>query len=505
MAQSDTAVSDAGTEDLGGKPNPGTKKDKRLQENDPNKKKKSEGEAERFTAEWFEENDLDPHDMPGALQWVREHDAVWVNADSVELASTPSTDVTKTWSGVICVEGIESGDTREFAEGVLTWADPPIPLRWKKEDSHGGVNDVTVAVGIITAIRREGQNIYGEGAFDMGQPDGAEAQRRVSEGMLSGISIDADDITDADVELIWPDKGPADTTNEDDMLQALFAQPEKILFHAGRIRAATLVDIPAFVEAKIALDASVMVPDATLVASCVDLDAALREEIGDTILASVAAGVDASAPPAAWFANPKLSVPMNIIVTDEGRVYGHAAHWSECHIGHPDMCVTAPYEDSHPYFMTGEMVCNDGTRVSVGQITLGTGHAPLAYNASRAAEHYDNTGSCVADVCVGNDEHGIWVAGAVRPDVDPKRIRDLRAAGKVSGDWRRTGGQMRLVGLLGVNVAGFMTPQVKSRVASGKQLALVAAGQTHVGGSNLDLEKQAFRMVMDRLAQRIKE
>jgi hypothetical protein len=214
-----------------------------------------------------------------------------------------------------------------------------------------------------------------------------------------------------------------------------------------------------------------------------------------------AAGYEMDKPPRAWFDNPHLTVPMNVVVTDEGRVYGHAAHWGECHIGHPDLCVTAPYEDEHPYFMTGEIVCSDGKRVHVGQITIGTGHAPLAYDARRAAEHYDNTGAAVADVAVGNDTYGIWVAGAVR-DIDDRKARELRAAGKVSGDWRRIAGDLRLVGLLAVNVAGFQTP--KARLAGSKQLALVAAGQPRLGLSRVDDEQRAMRILMDRLRAKVK-
>jgi hypothetical protein len=230
--------------------------------------------------------------------------------------------------------------------------------------------------------------------------------------------------------------------------------------------------------------------------------------IDDTVgmTAAAVAQLDAYRPPRAWFDNPRLSVPMGIVVTDEGRVYGHAAQFGECHIGYPDACVTAPYEDGHPYFLTGEVVTDDGTRVPVGQITVGTSHAPLAYGASRAAEHYDDTGAAVADVNVGNDEHGIWIAGWVRPHAEAARVHDLRAAGRVSGDWRRIGGQLRLVGLLGINVAGFQIPRVKSRIASGQQVALIAAGQVTVGPKPIteqELADRALQLVMKQLSARV--
>jgi hypothetical protein len=524
-------ASDTGDETLGGKPNPGTKKDKRLHENNGAKKKGAKSAlqqamdaeryrrmspAERMAADLatVSTGNTPAEDLGAALGDMGQGLADGLRA----AAKATATATTAGWKGTICVEGVVSGDQREFAKNAITWADPPIPLRWKKEDAHGGMNDVTVAVGTITNIRRVANRIEGEGVFDLGSEDGREAHRRVGAGMLKGISIDADDITDADIEFVWPENESEDAGDEADLFDMLFASPEKIVFHAGRIRAATLVDIPAFVEAYVGLTASgdatdaqlvladdVDVPD-SLVAAAV-LDEQVRRDTAKTTVhtAGTMPDVGLGAPPREWFANPKLSVPMNVIVTDEGRVYGHAAHWGECHIGHPEMCVTPPYEETHPYFATGELVCSDGSRVQVGQITLGTGHAPLPYSAQRAAEHYDNTGACVADVCIGNDEFGIWIAGAVRPGLEPDRVREFRASGKVSGDWRRIAGSLRLVGLLGVNVAGFQTPQVRSRVASGQQLALVAAGLPRVGSGTVDIERAAMRYLMQRMARQVRQ
>lgn len=504
------AVSD--DETLGGRPNQGTKKDKRLHENNGAKKGKKSALAQAIEfaqkqGGTVSQDDLDR--LAADLGTVgRGNPAEQLDsALGVTAATKTAAPATAAWSGVLCVEGVTTGDQREFAKGALTWADPPIPLRWKKEDAHGGMNDVTVAVGSITSIKRTANRIEGSGVFDLGSADGREAYRRMNEvESFGGISIDADDITEADIEFIYPDSEA--TGDEDDLLMILFGSPDKILFHAGRIRAATLVDIPAFVEAKISLTASaVEVPsEGDYLLSAAALDEKVRKDTEHSTLtaAGVLPVVDRDAPPVEWFADPKLSVPMNVIVTNEGRVYGHAAHWDSCHIGHPEMCITAPYEDRHDYFMTGEMVCADGTRVKVGQITLGTGHAPLPYGASRAAEHYDNTGTAVADVTIGNDEHGIWVAGAVRPGTDPARVRELRASGKVSGDWRRIGGQLRMVGLLGVNVAGFLEiPQTRSRVASGQQLALVAAGMPKLGSGTVDEEQAAMRYLMRKAAERV--
>jgi hypothetical protein len=417
---------------------------------------------------------------------------------------------TAPWEGVLAVEDQWTGDQRKFAADALTWPENPAPgemaLRWNIEDSHGGTPTTkAVSVGRIDKVWKDGNKIMGKGVFDLGNPDGAEAYRRVKAGFLRGVSVDADDIVAADVEYVFPD-GTGEGAEGGDILDLIFSQPEGVIYHGGRIRAATLCDIPAFIEAYIALTdengnviaAGKTYPDLVLSSgkSSVSRRSALLAHAGP-----------AWKPPAEWFENPQLSMPVGIQVTDDGRVYGHAAQWGSCHIGQTGVCVQPPREDHHPYFMTGELTASDGQKIPVGQITVHTGHAPTHLKATPATEHYDNTGYAVADVTVGNDSHGIWVAGAIRPGVDPQLIHELRAAGQVSGDWRRIGGQLRLVGLLGVNVPGFPVPNMRARVASGEVQALVAAGQPTVayGLSAEELKNQAYKIVMDDLFRQMTE
>ncbi|MGW2213336.1 hypothetical protein, partial [Streptomyces sp. NPDC001781] len=91
------------------------------------------------------------------------------------------------------------------------------------------------------------------------------------------------------------------------------------------------------------------------------------------------------------------------------------------------------------------------------------------------------------------------------PGTSESRIRELRAAGQVSGDWRRIGGSLRLVGLLAVNVPGFPVPKLKTHLTSGQQLALVAAGipQLHDGLSEDELDQWAYRRVLKSLSARV--
>lgn len=466
-----------------GEPNPGTDKDDRLKENKdadcpPGMGKNDAGKCVKLdelaaSTEVLEVQGPAPEDIGGEQ-------------------SAP-------WRGPLTVEGLETGDGRQFDAGALTWADLPLPLRWNKEDSHGGEpHTVAVNVGRIDKIWREDSGlIMGEGLLDLSDDDGQKVHAKIKGQYLRGVSVDVDSIKDADMELVWPDTDP-DGEDEPDPFAQLFAAPEKVVFHKGRIRAATLVDIPAFAEAYIAL----LGEDGAVVAGGEPIGA-LR---ASAVVRERSMAVQAPArPPADWFTNPDLSVPTGITVTPEGRVYGHAALWGTCHIGQAGLCVTPPREDDHPYFMTGNVWTEDEASVSVGQITVGTGHAPLSLGHRAASDHYDNTGAAVADVAVGNDSHGIWVAGSVRYGTAPERIHELRAAGQVSGDWRRIGGQLRLVGLLAVNVPGFPVPKLRARQVEGQQLALVAAGVPQLTEplTEADLDQWAYARIMAKLSARV--
>ena len=75
---------------------------------------------------------------------------------------------------------------------------------------------------------------------------------------------------------------------------------------------------------------------------------------------------------------------------------------------------------------------------------------------------------------VGEDGHGVWLAGALRPHVGEELVRALMCS-DVSGDWRPLGGALELIALLSVNVPGFPKARVAARIASGHVEAMVAS------------------------------
>jgi hypothetical protein len=435
----------------------------------------------------------------------------------------------KVWRGLLAPIGKPTGDGRMFAAGGLSSRDLPMPLRFQRADiqGHGGA----VVVGRITKIDFTEDGIWGEGDFMDPKitPEVTEAQTLLSQKVI-GPSVDLDDAEiepytlddDAAEELAkaGEDCGCGSGVTHDDK-----GKPQMALVTKGRVSAATLVQIPAFAEAHglelsdedvEALTASVW-SGGRIVFSAGDAVLVEGEQHGDedrdaylvfanddeagvvyddgsyAVVAAwriehprageqkaweaalVAAG-NRTNPPDDWFTSPELDGPTPIQVDADGRVFGHLAQWGSCHIGFANECVQPPESATdYAYFHTGSVETASGQLLPIGRITLGTGHAGLNAGAFAAAEHYDNTGSCVAVVRAGEDEHGIWVSGALVPEAGPERVAELRRS-PLSGDWRDVGGNLELVAALAVNTPGFGIVKTKSRVASGRPVALVAAG-----------------------------
>lgn len=194
-------------------------------------------------------------------------------------------------------------------------------------------------------------------------------------------------------------------------------------------------------------------------------------------MAALMAAAAPSAPPKAWFDDPKLTGPTPLTIQDDGRVFGHVAVWDTCHVGIGDSCVQPPKSlTSYAYFHTGEVATAEGVRIPVGRLTYGGGHATPNLGFRAASEHYDRTSNTGAYVRAGEDEHGIWVSGALAPEADDDAVRQMRAA-PLSGDWRRIGGNLEMVAALHVNTAGFPIPRLLTASADEQDLfSLVAAG-----------------------------
>lgn len=397
-------------------------------------------------------------------------------ADDADAAMPAAMRNTVPWSGVLVVEGTPTGDGRQFAAGALTWpqlgdtASLEIPLGWMYERAHGGMaTDKVVNVGRIDTITRVGNELHGTGVINLDTEWGRRAAEqmgtREDPGFLAGVSIDADDPEDPqglNVEYVFPDscaleEAPDDAgtlLDDNDGPDMACMIPEMVVYHSGRIRAATLVDIPAYVEARLYLDQPV--PEGTPVeADAVDMPvtaSSFTMEIPDL-------------PPAEWFDEPRDEPEIGAItITDEGRIFGYLAPKNVAHRGIRDKRVTVPMGNvDYGIWMNRVTLADDGrgsyTRVATGPITMDCGHATASPHVVGAArrEHYDNSCSIVATVRVGENSRGVWISGAVLPDVTPDQVRRMMAC-QLSGDWgphREKPGKRELAGALLVPVPGF--------------------------------------------------
>lgn len=364
-------------------------------------------------------------------------------------AATESAATEVAWSGPIAFENQYTGDRRIFAPGAISWLSDslPWPFRWAPEDNGG--HDGAVTIGRIDEVYRDPAvpgTIFARGVIFTGAdapPEAAAYLTLLRNGAAGGVSVDGDMAEFTVVEVLGADGSLTG-------LETHFSQM--------RLRTVTGVDIPAFIGARIALTDGEP-PDEGPMTPC-------------ALLAAAAPVV----PPSHWFADPCLMGPTPITITADGQVFGHLALFGTCHIAMPQGCVTPPRGSTYAYFHTGEVLADDGLPIDVGHLTFGTGHADMVANALSAASHYDNTGTVAADVRAGEDEHGIWVAGALRPGLTAEQIREFRAA-PLSGDWRRIGGRLELVAALAVNTPGFPVPRTRARVlvASGQQQVVIAS------------------------------
>ena len=196
--------------------------------------------------------------------------------------------------------------------------------------------------------------------------------------------------------------------------------------------------------------------------------------MGDSLTAALtAAGVVYDR---ADFSDPQLPGPTALQVDDAGNVRGHLALWDSPHIGYSEIITPPRTASGYQFFHQGVVRTGDGD-LPVGKLTIGTGHAGPTGDHVAAAAHYDNTGSAVAVVRAGEDQHGIWLRGKILPGTDDARIDELKRS-SVSGDWRdiRHDGRLELVAALACNVPGFPIPRTETLVAGGQPVGLVAAG-----------------------------
>lgn len=410
------------------------------------------------------------------------------------------------WESPVLCESGPTGPSRDFTECVWTSRDPGanlVPLMLSTTTEMGGHIGARL-VGFFTELDTSTPTPTGRGRF-FASDHGEEARDLLLGTARFGVSVDPSENVEYRIECV-------------EMSDDGWCEQERIVFEAYEIGGATMTPFPGFARAYVQLTgattpdaapapaeddeeppadgeeappadddeetASIAASGSIPAGACCDACASARTGGHRHTPSLTAAGATTSTRPStAMFGDPMLQGLTALRFLDSGEVIGHLAPWGQCHTGSPaGSCVLTPRSlSSYAHFRTGYVITAEGDEVPTGRLTLGGGHADLRLSHRGAVEHYDNAGSAIADLAVGEDAYGVWVHGMVRPGTTEEQLHAARASSP-SGDWRQVGAGLELVAALCVNQPGFVT----ARVASGHVEALVAAGARVMGQLNDD-------------------
>lgn len=408
---------------------------------------------------------------------------------------------------VVVLEGWETSDGRYIEPGALGRRDLPQSLLAMTRNPDGGWgHDAAIVCGRIdtmdrvdasSMLNRETGEPYGADVWAWtatgyltphpDQPGSEAVVAYVRDGTLRGVSVDLGEVEADEDVLEVDDEG----------------WPERVRLRVtqGSIAQATVCPFQAFPGSYIVLDEGQGADEAgveptvpaepdtvpPIAASALRI---LTASAGRRALVA-AGGIAPLDPPREWFSRVEQLDPSRHVYlgrrpdgTPTGQVWGYVAEWGVPHAGILDREVYAPRlgpAGYQQYLSRGAVLCADGSEVSTGILTFGGGHADLRFGVIPALAHYDNAGSAYADVVLGEDEFGVWFAGALRPNLTREQV-EVFGRHPLSGDWRADAGDARerLVAVLSVNTPGFTIGARRHIAASGAR-ALVAAGSASIG------------------------
>lgn len=384
------------------------------------------------------------------------------------------------------VEGIAmsepTGDGRDFSNVKWSSRDPnvstmPLMLSTTNQGGHFGA----AWVGFMDSFKVKDGTPQASGRF-YDSPLGVQAR----DMMLSrpvGVSVDPGAV---DAEF---------TCTESD--EWGFCVDGETTFTAYEVIGLTITPFPAFARAAIQLEGA-----QASTAAAIERAAEAIEAFSDAVTAAAieipeilpADGFRMPEPglgdpllvrqPPQFEGDPVEHWAVPLTVTDDGRVFGHAARSGQCHVGIRGECVTAPMSATgYAFFHLGVTRTDEGD-LSTGVLIAGCNHYPTTGRTNgAAAAHYDNTGLQWADVRASNGRFGVWVCGWLRPGITDAQLRVIRASG-LSGDWEERGGNLEMIAAQCVNVPGF--PILREWLAaSGLELPVVHGPSTRTVGGRL--------------------
>lgn len=383
------------------------------------------------------------------------------------------------WEGIIAIEGQATGDGRIIDIGSLSWDGGPWPVKF---DRTRGGHDGPV-VGEATRIWRDGANIRAEGVL---HSETADAETSADVGRLVellesgsiGVSVSLDSETvelrvkkevwdewQAEMEAWLNDEVPEPEDPETDadgriVLDRFSFDDFVEAFTAGRIREISMVDVGALSDAEAEVDETAPTEDGVAASvrlvDTVGLVASLSLDERSRAFSNPNFGESGDVDPRLVWQDPQRPEEAGgwgcpLTLEDDGRIYGHATLRNRCH-GSFAACLPPPDSGGDfSRFLCGEAIPG----VATGPIVLDTTHGVDDNGKVKSSDWLADTGRAVADVTVGHDRHGMWVAGMVRPGITDREMATLRGS-TLSAEWHPQGAKLRLVGILAVNAPGYL-------------------------------------------------
>lgn len=152
---------------------------------------------------------------------------------------------------------------------------------------------------------------------------------------------------------------------------------------------------------------------------------------------------EANAFPLPWFDDPRFTKVTPVRVNADGRITGHFTYWSQMPYAQEPPRSPSGYTPFHRWDLT-----TSGTTLRVGLLSERAEQSPRARFRLTTVEEIDaSRGVTAAAVRVGEDAHGIWVAGAASAYLTEACAGQDQLS--VSGHWvREAPGVMELLDLM---------------------------------------------------------
>jgi hypothetical protein len=312
-------------------------------------------------------------------------------------------------------------------------------------DIAGRLDEVTV---------HDDGTVSGRG-WALNDENGRRAAFLIKTEAFRGNSVDLS-VKDKDVEINV-------TEDEDGFLSF------EMDFKNARLAATTLVAEPAFENA------GARIPDGWTVEGAEPLADAITAAVGEPKPEHAYAFSIVKDRPKAKSENFRTEAWLTeltpLFVDSDDAVFGHIASWKH---EHQNLGIIAPRSrTNYAYFANRSVETEDGF-VATGPLVIDGNHAEVDLGWKDAVDHYANTCAAWADVCIGEDEFGIWVSGQVRPGTKAETVYAGRASG-ISGDWRWVGAGHELIAALSVNTPAFPTPRAFGH-SKDHHLTILSAG-----------------------------